>query len=64
MDERFITLVQLTPKQIYDVQLILKRGKMVKNKSLYIKEILFAIKVLWGFDDDDIILYGTYFVSS
>jgi hypothetical protein len=37
MNRRPITLVFLTPKQIYDEQLKLKKEKMVENESLYIK---------------------------
>jgi hypothetical protein len=54
MDGRPITLVPLTPNQIYDEQLKLKMRNMVENESLYIKEIFFANKVLSGFDNDAI----------
>jgi hypothetical protein len=37
MNRRPITLVFLTPKQIYDEQLKLKKEKMVENESLYIR---------------------------
>ena len=53
MDGRPITLVPLTPNQIYDEQLKLKRN-IVENENLYIKETFFANKVLSGFDDDAI----------
>jgi len=37
MNERLITLESLTPKQIYEEQLKLKKKKIVENKSLYIR---------------------------
>jgi hypothetical protein len=52
MDGKLLTLVPLTPNQIYDEQLKLKTRKMVENKSLYIRETYFANKVLSCFDDD------------
>jgi hypothetical protein len=56
MKERPINVVSLTPKQIYEEQLKLKKKKMAENESLYIKRIFFANKVFLGFDDDDVIL--------
>jgi hypothetical protein len=52
MDGKLLTLVPLTPNQIYDEQLKLKTRKMVENKSLYIRETYFTNKVLSCFDDD------------
>jgi hypothetical protein len=37
MNRRPIALISLTSKQIYEEQLKLKKGKMVKKESLYIK---------------------------
>jgi hypothetical protein len=37
MTGRPITLVSLTSKQIYEEQLKLKKGKIAKKKSLYIR---------------------------
>jgi len=54
MDGRPITLVLLTLKLIYDEQLKLKKGKIAEKKSLYIREIFFANKILPDFNDDDI----------
>jgi len=56
MKERPINVVSLTPKQIYEEQLKLKKKKMAENESLYIKRTFFANKVFLGFDDDDVIL--------
>jgi len=56
---RPITLVPLKLKQIYDEQLKLKTGKMIKNESLYIRETFFANDVFPGFDDDVIFQLGT-----
>jgi hypothetical protein len=50
-----ITLVSLTPKQIYEEQLKLKKENMVKKESLHIKGTFFANKVHLGFDDDVIL---------
>ena len=54
-----ITLVFLTPKQIYEKQLKLKKKKMVENESLYIKGTFFANKVILSFNDDAIIWLDT-----
>jgi len=59
MNKTHVTLVFLTPKQIYEEQLKLKKEKMVENESLYIKGTFFANKVLLGFDDDAIIWLDT-----
>jgi len=52
MNEMSIILVLLTPKQVYDELQKLKKGKMTETESLYIRETLFANKVLLGFNDD------------
>ena len=52
INEMSIILVLLTPKQVYDELQKLKKGKMTETKSLYIRETLFANKVLLGFNDD------------
>jgi len=39
---RHISLVSLTPKQIYEEQLELKKKKMVKKESIYIRGGLFC----------------------
>jgi hypothetical protein len=52
MNGRPITLISLTPKQIEEEQLKLKKEKMVEKESLYIRETFFTNKVLLGFDDD------------
>jgi hypothetical protein len=59
MNGRPITLVSLTPKQIYEEKLKLKKGKMAEKENLFIRETFFANKVLLGFDDDVIFLLGT-----
>jgi hypothetical protein len=53
MNKKPITLVSLTPKQIYEEQLKLKK-KMVEKESLYIKRTFFANKALFCFYDDAI----------
>ena len=58
MNGRPITLVSLTPKQIYEEQLKLKKENMVKKESLHIKGTFFANKVHLGFDDDVILQLG------
>jgi len=52
MNRRPITLVFLTPKQIYDEQLKLKKEKMVENESLYIKGPSLLTSFFFCFDDD------------
>ena len=52
INEMYIILILLTPKQVYDELQKLKKGKMTETKSLYIRETLFANKVLLGFNDD------------
>ena len=59
MNGRPITLVSLTPKQIYEEKLKLKKGKMAEKENLFIRGTFFANKVLLGFDDDVIFLLGT-----
>jgi len=44
MNERPITLASLTPKQIYEKQLKLKKEKISEKESLYIKGTFFANK--------------------
>ena len=61
MNEKTITLVSLTPKQIYEEQLKLRKEKIIEKESLYIRGILFANKVLHDFDDDAILQLGTNF---
>jgi hypothetical protein len=56
---RHIILVSLTPKQIYEEQLELKKKKMVEKESIYIRGAFFANKVFLGFDDDVILQVGT-----
>jgi hypothetical protein len=63
MNEKPITLVSLTPKQIYEEQLKLRNEKIIKKKSLYIMGTFFANKVLLGFDDDAILQLGTNFFN-
>ena len=55
MNGSLITLVSLTLQQIYEEQLKLKKENMVEKESLYIKRILFANKVILGFDNDAIL---------
>jgi hypothetical protein len=59
MNGRPITLISLTPKQIYKEQLKLKKKEIVEKESLYIRGTLFTNKVLPGFDDDDILRLST-----
>ena len=60
---RPITLTSLTPKQIYEEQLKLKKQKMVEKESLYIRGTFLANKVFLGFDDDVILQFGTDFFT-
>ena len=57
MNKKLITIVSLTPKQIYTEQRKLK-DKMVEKESLHTRGALFANKILLGFDDDVILQLG------
>jgi hypothetical protein len=59
MNERLITLVSLTPKQIYEEKLKLKKENMVEKESLYIKGTFFANKVHLGFENSAIFWSST-----
>jgi len=53
----------LTPKQIYEEQLKLKKAKMIENESLYIRRTFFANKVFLCFNDDVILPFDTDFFT-
>jgi hypothetical protein len=55
--------VSLTPKQIYEEQLKLKKAKMIENESLYIRGTFFANKVFLCFNDDVILPFDTDFFT-
>jgi hypothetical protein len=56
MNEKLITLVSLTPKQIYEEQLKLNKEKMVENEACISGGTFFTNKVFLDFVDDDVIL--------
>ena len=58
MNGRPITIVSLTPKQIYTEQWKLKKEKMVENESFHIRGTFFANNNFFGFDDEVILRLG------